>query len=175
MVSSLSSKKRTKTSRTVVKTNSFVRFLEEMSASKNHFEFAWPLVVSRQIYLDFMAIFLLKSVCIVHYCIENACFITSFLGIVLYDIWILNFDMNFRSSCIMNVYIPDRKLLNMGTKWSPFKLVPEKSTTKNWLLNMLYNFSIMQYIREYILQFAPNDKQNSGMNEVVTNWKYKHL
>ena len=38
MVSSLSSKKRTKTSRQVVKSN----FLVEMSAWKNHFEFVWP-------------------------------------------------------------------------------------------------------------------------------------
>ena len=34
----ISSKKRTKTIRIVVKTNSFVRFLEEIDDSKNHFE-----------------------------------------------------------------------------------------------------------------------------------------
>ena len=37
--------KRTKTSRQVVKSNLFVRFLEETSAWKNHFEFVWPLAV----------------------------------------------------------------------------------------------------------------------------------
>ena len=36
--SSISSKKRTKTSRILVKTNSFVRFLEEIDEPKNHFE-----------------------------------------------------------------------------------------------------------------------------------------
>ena len=43
LVPSLSSKKRTKTSRHVVKTNLFVCFLEETSAWKNYFEFVWPL------------------------------------------------------------------------------------------------------------------------------------
>ena len=43
-MSSLSSKKRTKTSRQVVKLNFFVCFLEEMLAWKNYFEFVWPLV-----------------------------------------------------------------------------------------------------------------------------------
>ena len=37
--------KRMKTSRQVVKLNLFVRFLEETSAWKNHFEFVWPLTV----------------------------------------------------------------------------------------------------------------------------------
>ena len=36
--------KRTKTSLIVVKLNSFVHFLEETSACKNHFDFVWPLV-----------------------------------------------------------------------------------------------------------------------------------
>ena len=36
-------KKRTKTSRHVVKSNLFVRFLEETLAWKNHFEFVWPI------------------------------------------------------------------------------------------------------------------------------------
>ena len=36
-------KNRTKNSRQVVKSNLFVRFLEEMSAWKNHFEFVWLL------------------------------------------------------------------------------------------------------------------------------------
>ena len=43
--SSISSKKRTKRSRIVVKTNSFVRFLEEMDDPKNHFEINLPLKV----------------------------------------------------------------------------------------------------------------------------------
>ena len=43
MRSSISSKKRTKTSRILVKTNSFVRFLEEIDDPKNHFEITWPL------------------------------------------------------------------------------------------------------------------------------------
>ena len=46
MVSANSSKKRTENSYIVLlgkKTNSFVRFLEESSAWKNHFEFVWPL------------------------------------------------------------------------------------------------------------------------------------
>ena len=43
LVSSLSSKKRTKSSQQVVKSNLFVHFLEETSAWKNHFEFVWPL------------------------------------------------------------------------------------------------------------------------------------
>ena len=42
MVSSISSKKRKKTSLIVVKLNSFVRFLEETSAWKNRFDFVWP-------------------------------------------------------------------------------------------------------------------------------------
>ena len=42
--SSISSKKRTKTRRSVVKTNSFIRFLEEIDDTKNHFEITWPLV-----------------------------------------------------------------------------------------------------------------------------------
>ena len=36
-------KNRTKTSRQVVNSNLFVRFLEETLAWKNHFEFVWPL------------------------------------------------------------------------------------------------------------------------------------
>ena len=48
MVSSLSSKKWTKASRQVVKSNLLVRFLEETSAWKNHFEFVWPLVCSTE-------------------------------------------------------------------------------------------------------------------------------
>ena len=47
LVSSLSSKIRTKTSRQVVKHNLFVRFLEETSAWKNNFEFVWPLVIKK--------------------------------------------------------------------------------------------------------------------------------
>ena len=50
LVSSVSSKKRTKTSRPevsysiiVVKSNSFVRFLEEIDDPKNQFEIKWPL------------------------------------------------------------------------------------------------------------------------------------
>ena len=42
--SSISSKKRTKTRRIVVKMNSFVRFLDEIDDPKNHFEINWPLV-----------------------------------------------------------------------------------------------------------------------------------
>ena len=42
-VSSISSKKRTKTSRIVVKSNSFVRFLEELTAWQFAFEINWPL------------------------------------------------------------------------------------------------------------------------------------
>ena len=36
-------KKRTKTSQQVVKSNLFIRFLEETLAWKNNFEFVWPL------------------------------------------------------------------------------------------------------------------------------------
>ena len=43
LVSSLSSKKRMKTSQQVVNLNLLVRFLEETPAWKNHFEFVWPL------------------------------------------------------------------------------------------------------------------------------------
>jgi hypothetical protein len=42
LVSLISSKKRTKTCRIVVKLNSFVRFLEKTSAWRNHFDFVWP-------------------------------------------------------------------------------------------------------------------------------------
>ena len=44
LVSSIPSKKRTKTCRIVVKTNSFVRFLEEFTAWKFALEINWPLV-----------------------------------------------------------------------------------------------------------------------------------
>ena len=43
LVSSISSKKRTKTSRIVVKSNSFVRFLKEFVAWQFAFEINWPL------------------------------------------------------------------------------------------------------------------------------------
>ena len=43
LVSSLSSKKRTKTSRQVVKLNFFVCLCEETLVWKKHFEFDWPL------------------------------------------------------------------------------------------------------------------------------------
>ena len=43
-MSSLSSKKQTKTSRQVAKSNLFIRYLEETSAWKNPFEFVWPLI-----------------------------------------------------------------------------------------------------------------------------------
>ena len=43
-MSSISSKKRTKTSITVVKLNSFVRFLEEIEDTKNLFEIIRPLL-----------------------------------------------------------------------------------------------------------------------------------
>ena len=43
LVSSLSSKKRTKPSRQVVKLTLFVRSLDETSAWKNHFKFVYPL------------------------------------------------------------------------------------------------------------------------------------
>ena len=43
-MSPISSKNRTKTSLIVVKLNSFIHFLEETSAWKNHFDFVWPLV-----------------------------------------------------------------------------------------------------------------------------------
>ena len=42
----ISSKKQTKTCRIVVKTNSFVHFLEEFMAWKFAFEIIWPLVPS---------------------------------------------------------------------------------------------------------------------------------
>ena len=44
MVSSVSSKKWTKTSRQVVKPNLFVHFLEETLAWTNHFKSDWPLI-----------------------------------------------------------------------------------------------------------------------------------
>ena len=53
LVSSLSTKKRTKTNRQVVKSNFFVNFLEETLAWKNHFEINWPLKV-RQFQNEFM-------------------------------------------------------------------------------------------------------------------------
>ena len=31
----------------VIKSNSFIRFLEETSALKNHFEFVWPFIMSK--------------------------------------------------------------------------------------------------------------------------------
>ena len=43
MESSISSKKRTKTCRIMVKTNSFVRFLEEFTAWQFAFKINWPL------------------------------------------------------------------------------------------------------------------------------------
>ena len=43
LASSISSNKRTKTSRHSSKKNSFVRFLEEFEDAKNHFEINWPL------------------------------------------------------------------------------------------------------------------------------------
>ena len=45
MVSSISSKKQTKTCRIVVKTNSFVRDLEEFTAWQFAFEINWPIVL----------------------------------------------------------------------------------------------------------------------------------
>ena len=51
-MSSISSKKQTKTSLIVVKLNSFVRFLEESSAWKNHFDFVWILWVRRLHFAD---------------------------------------------------------------------------------------------------------------------------
>ena len=45
MLSSISSKKRTKISLIVAKLNSFVCFLEERLAWKNHFDFVWPLEI----------------------------------------------------------------------------------------------------------------------------------
>ena len=65
MVSSLSSKKRTKSSRQVLKTNLSVRFLEETSAWKNHFEFVWPLPISEQ-YWELFYTTCLKSIWSVH-------------------------------------------------------------------------------------------------------------
>ena len=61
VVSLISSKKRTKTSRHSSKKNSFVRFLEEFKDTKNHFEINWPLrrqqIVYKiyQISFDFIA------------------------------------------------------------------------------------------------------------------------
>ena len=49
LVSSISSKKRTKTSLIVVKLNSFLCFLEETSAWKNRFDFVWPLETFKNI------------------------------------------------------------------------------------------------------------------------------
>ena len=49
MVSSISSKKRTKTRHKVVKTNSFVRFLEEFMAWQFAFEINWPLVIFKKL------------------------------------------------------------------------------------------------------------------------------
>ena len=49
LLSSNSSKKRMKNSIILLigkKTNSFVRFLEESSAGKKHYDFVWPLVLS---------------------------------------------------------------------------------------------------------------------------------
>ena len=43
LVSSISSEKRTNTSRHSSKKNSFVHFLEEFEDTKNHFEINWPL------------------------------------------------------------------------------------------------------------------------------------
>ena len=43
MVSSISSKKKSTWGIIVVKSNSFVRFLEEIEDIKNHFEINWPL------------------------------------------------------------------------------------------------------------------------------------
>ena len=64
-VSSISSKKRTKTCLIVVKLNSFVRFLEETSSWKNHFDFVWPLMTSSwyetRKYLNFTLLFLFKD------------------------------------------------------------------------------------------------------------------
>ena len=45
LVPSISSKKRTKTLRIVVKTNSFVHFLEESTAWQFAFEIIWPLAI----------------------------------------------------------------------------------------------------------------------------------
>ena len=55
-MSSLSSKKQMKTSREVVKSNLFVRPLEENSAWKNHFEFFWPLAIPLKM-CDFLLLF----------------------------------------------------------------------------------------------------------------------
>ena len=55
LVSSISSKKQTKTSELrctiVVKLNSFVRFLEESSAWKKYYDFVWPLAYLFRIHL----------------------------------------------------------------------------------------------------------------------------
>ena len=60
-MSTLSSKKRTKTSRQVVKSNLFIRFLEEISAWKNNFEFFWPLEIN--IWIKSMVAGMIKVVC----------------------------------------------------------------------------------------------------------------
>ena len=53
--SSISSKKRPKTSLIVVKLNSFVRFFEDIP--KNHFEINWPLVVKTYSFIHFLGVF----------------------------------------------------------------------------------------------------------------------
>ena len=47
-------KKRTKTCRIVVKTNSFIRFFEEIDDPQNHFEINLPLVAHLRIFRLFM-------------------------------------------------------------------------------------------------------------------------
>ena len=101
----------------VVKSNSFVRFLEETSAWKNHFEFVWPLVST---------LISSRRVCIKFYCavVKSRSFKNGFsinifrLLEVLYS-WEQKHVLLFRKSEILKYKVPvtNQGVLLLATIW----------------------------------------------------------
>ena len=129
MVFSISSKKRTKTHLIVVKTNSFVRFLEEFTAWQFAFKINWPLVL---------------------YCNYNCKYIGSKLYIprTMKLKWILNLicflaDLAFKTAALLTI---SAVLLKSSTLFSHFH------RGKNTKLEFLYILlSILKFVCCWVL------------------------
>ena len=121
----------------VVKSNSFVRFLEETAALKNHFDFVWPLI-TMYIYGLYLTLQTRK----------RKIFLPIICELLGKDVWSLFALSNSQSKVFW--YDPQKEGLLFNTcvpKYVPMRIAyvirtPNMNEWKSWIIFLLSIFSL---------------------------------
>ena len=132
-VSSISSEKRTKTHRIVVKTNSFVRFLEEFTAWQFAFEIIWPLCPNSQN----------ENVVLRYWVSQSWCYFDAIQNVFQWKMLYTHYAVSQKFRDILFMTLPQHEIMIFGPSWKEIGILTRLCTRKlaEWDLHSRRTYS----------------------------------